>query len=99
MIELPRATFGLNPQELLFLETLCNAPRPVVSHFEMATAISKRGPESRIAAVTACKAKKKLASTFTQPIIETVWGRGYRLADGARDAILAAACFEMREAA
>lgn len=101
MIELPRYSFGLIKQELRFVEVLLNAPRPIVSHAEMTEAISNRSPrETRISQVIACKARKRLEQTFGEkPIIDTVWGRGYRLADGARDLILQAAGFDLREAA
>jgi len=100
MIELPRNALGLNPQELRFVETLCNSISGFVSHEDMAAAISSRGVLSRIVTVTACKAKKKLALTFGDtPIVDSVWGRGYRLSDGARDLILQAAGFDVRAAA
>lgn len=101
MIELPRLFLGLNPQELRFVEALINAPARIVSHRDMQAAISNHeDSDSRISQVIACKARKKLAETFGgAPVIETVWGRGYRLADGARDLILQAAGFDVREAA
>lgn len=101
MIELPRHFLGMPRQECLFLETLINAIKPYISHDEMTAAISGKAPdETRISQVIACKLRKRLEESFDDTsIIETVWGRGYRLADGARDLILQAAGFDVREAA
>jgi len=100
MIELPRNAFGLAPQEVRFVETLLNATFPIVSHKQMTIALSGHDDSlSGIAKVIACKTRKRLEKTFDDPIIETVWGRGYRLNDGARDLILQAAGFDVREAA
>lgn len=100
MIELPRQFLGLAPQEVRFVETLLNAVVPIVSHQQMTIALSGHDDAiSGISKVIACKTRKRLEQFFDGPIIETVWGRGYRLADGARDLILQAAGFDVREAA
>lgn len=100
MIELPRNFLGMTRQECLFVEALLNAKTTHVSHEEITEAISNAAADAtRISQVIACKTRKKLDAYFDAKLIETTWGRGYRLSDGARDLILQAAGFEVREAA
>lgn len=40
-------------------------------------------PESKIIDVFVCKVRRKAASIGGTRLIETIWGRGYRLADSA----------------
>lgn len=101
MIELPRHFLGMTKQELQFVEGLLNAPKGEASRRDLRARITQ-SEALKILDVVACRARQKIGAAFDAPgrdFITTVWGRGYRLADGARDLILQAAGFEVREAA
>lgn len=80
-----KAPFGFTDQEARFVSAVMSA-RITASFATVFAAICRdesNPPNDEILKVLACRARKKLARALNtnRAIIDTVWGRGYRISD------------------
>lgn len=88
----PPKAWGLTAREAQFLDALLLSRETLTKQAAMDAIYGEGdGPEPKIIDVYACKLRKKLAPLFDPDtlVIETVWGRGYRIDDLMKAAIRA----------
>lgn len=84
-IALLRHEFNLTRQEARFVGAVIAARITATADVVFAAICRDEAnpPEDQILKVLACRVRKKLATALNtnRPIVDTVWGRGYRISD------------------